>query len=317
VKNIKPHQAQDSLKQQVATIHQQPQDSILGIELLQEVDDEQVIIPQKKHHYRHINTKHVKQKLTTNDTAFYGIANQLQLPIRHIKTKLNTALPTKIVFTPTLRKVFIASWQIIILFVAILFVGVAKAFNTNRFKQISKSFFSYQIASEIIREEKAINHRVNLLLSSVYLLITGLFVYQLFLILAKTNSINMGFVFYLKILTFLIAIYSVKYLFSYVLAFIFKQQTLFFEYSFNLSLFNNLLGLMLIPAVFLLYFTRISSSFLINYIAIPIFIFVFTLRILRLLKIATSKNISYLYIFLYICTLEILPLVVMIKIFIL
>ncbi len=316
MKTIKLHQEQDTLKQQNLAVNQYHKDSILGIELLEEIDDEQVILPKKKHHYHHVNVKQAKQKHTTNDTAFYGISNPYQLPIRHIKPKIDTVLAPKILLTPTLRNVSISSWQIVLLIIGILFVGLAKAFNTNRFKQISKAFFSYQTASEIIREEKAINHRVNILLSSTFLLSISLFIYQI-MTLAKINLSNMEVVFYLKILAFLIAIYVVKYLFSYILAFVFKQQTLFFEYVFNISLFNNLLGLMLIPTILVLYFSHINNTVLVNYIAIPIFILVFILRVLRLLKIAKTKNISYFYIFLYICTLEILPLVVMIKIFIL
>jgi len=251
-------------------------------------------------------TKALKEK----DSLHYGIKNETSIPTRGYQ-------PIKeILFTPTDKVNHIDFWQTLILLFCVILLGFTRAFNMNRFKQVTKSLFSYKTATEIVREEKVFFHRVNLLLSGVHILVISLFIYQLNFLLSSDYQ-STSFLFYLKIVTLVLVIYSLKYIFSRILAIILDEQSLASQYIFSISSYNNLLGIVFIPVLFISSFTDLNPISILKYIALPLLFSIFALRLFRLIVIGSSKSISYVYIFLYICSLEILPLVVLVKIFIL
>ena len=123
--------------------------------------------------------------------------------------------------------------------------------------------------------------------------------------------------FFLVVFAFLFLTYIIKLLFVQLLAFIMEVSQMVDDYVFTITLFNNLLGVFLLPTLSILYFTNMEQAQVLAYIAIPVLLFSFWFRVVRLFVLGSLKGVSYFYIFLYICTLEILPLIVMIKIFIL
>lgn len=254
---------------------------------------------------------------TTIQDTFYGIKNEGELPFRkEITTKLQPKSTEQILFNPIKNKVIIEGWQTILLLITFFLLGLTKAFANNRFKQSIRALINYGVAQEINREEKVFFHRGNILTTIIYLITSSLFIYHLKQVI-NTNVLDEDNLFFFTLIfSTIIFTYSVKFLFSKVLFFVFNQTSLSSEYIFNVSLYNNLLGILLIPILSIIYFTTIHFNIAVLYLFIPTSAIVFLMRLLRLIVIGNSKGISFLYIFLYICTLEILPLVVMYRIFI-
>ena len=285
------------------------------LEEIEEVDDDSVLVLPKKKQFRKI-----VDTLDNKDSISYGVKNLENLPIRVVEISENDNETTQQVvhlFEPNFKTTPYESWQTIILVLAAALIGLAKAFSVSRFKQTVKSVFNYRVAREVCSEEKVFFHRVNIILTINYLMITSLLIYQFRTALNFNLEGVSSFVYYLLILSTLLGIYIVKMLFPQLVTFIFNVQNICSDYLFNITLFNNLLGIILIPVIALMYFTTLDYSILLIYLVIPILVFIFIIRLIRLFIIGKSKSISYFYIFLYICTLEILPLVVMIKFFIL
>lgn len=266
------------------------------------------------------DSTHTVHGTIKSESAFYGVENAEKIPVRDIDTPSATDQEETLVqhlFNPTLKYQKVASWQSLILTLTVLLLGLAKAFSKSRFKQTYKSLFNYRVAQEVCGEEKVFFHRVNLLLTTNYILITALFIYQLKELINQNVFSYADGVFYVLIIVFLILLNFGKILFVKILAFIFNVPHLVSDYLFNLTLFNNLLGVFLIPVLALMYFTSLDFGLILQFFALPLLCISFILRLLRVVALGTEKGVSYLYIFLYICSLEILPLVVIIKIFIL
>jgi hypothetical protein len=255
--------------------------------------------------------------IAKTDTV-YGISNEMAIPVRHVEVKTGTIhKPIKKLFDPSPKINEVANWQVLILVVAVLLIGFVKAFSNNRFKQGIKALFNYTVAQEITREEKVFFHRSNILFTIIHLLMLSLFVFQLReTIRLETIDVN-KFSFFLLILTFFGISYFIKYIFSRALLFVFNDTSIAPEYIFNVSLYNNLLGTTLAPVLCIAHFTSIPFQTVLLYLAIPLLLIVFILRLFRMIRISQLKGVSYFYIFVYICTLEILPLVVLFRIFIL
>ncbi|PCJ24503.1 MAG: hypothetical protein COA97_09640 [Flavobacteriales bacterium] len=273
--------------------------------------DEPINPPKPKNNYNKakVDTGIQKDKL-------YGIENEGMIPVRNIEIKVSKESPIEKLFNPTPIVIDIANWQVILLIVSVTLIGFTKAFSSSRFHQSIKALFNYNVAQEITREEKVFFHRSNLLFTLVHLFSTSLFLYHIKEVFNTTFSQINNFLFFLLIIVSLISIYSIKYIFSKLLFFVFDNSSIAIEYIFNVSLFNNLLGIILIPILCITYFSALEFNFVFIYIASPLLAFVFLFRTFRLCFIGITKGISYFYIFLYICTLEILPLVVLFRILI-
>lgn len=257
-------------------------------------------------------------KDTLSKDTVYGIANEKAIPHRKVEVKEVPATRTEIelLFDPTYKETNVQPWQTILLLFGLFVVGFAKAFSNNRFKQSLKALFNYSIAQEITREEKVFFHRANLLLTLNHLICVSLFIFYLNDIIHFSNQTDALEIFMI-IPLFIVGIYALKYIFSKILFFVFNDLYLSNEYIFNISLYNHFLGVFLIPILGLCYFSGLSTANILTYYALPIISISLIMRLVRLVIIGKSKGVSYFYIFLYICTLEILPLVALYRFFIL
>jgi hypothetical protein len=238
-----------------------------------------------------------------------------QIPHRKVE-KLNdndASLTKQILFNPTSRLNINTTWPSIVLTFTILLLAFTKAFGLTRFRQIYKSLFSFYAAHEVTREERVFFHRVNFSLFVIYLSNISLLIYYL------TNTYKQeaatSFLFPLILLLVIIA-YLVKFLSNAVLAYFFSHEQMIPSYSYNVLLYNYLLGIFLIPAMALIYFSNINDYSLLKFVIVPLLIIALIFRFVRFFVIGISNNLSIVYIILYICTLEILPLVVLGKFFI-
>ena len=257
-----------------------------------------------------------QDSLTQDTTIFYGIKNEGAIPIRHVELKTEKVVPINKLFDPSPRHFEIDSWQTILLIVAIFLLGFVKAFSSGRFKQTLKAVINFGVAQEITREEKVFFHNVNILLTITHILAFSLLIYQVQELISYSQTASYSLVNYLIIIIFIITTYSIKYIFSFVLFYFFDATNIFSEYSFSISLYNNLLGVLLLPILCLAYYSYLDFNFILYYLALPVISLTFIFRIIRLYFLGITKGISFFYIFLYICALEILPLVVLFRIFI-
>jgi hypothetical protein len=199
------------------------------------------------------------------------------------------------------------------LLIAFGLLGFIKAFSSSRFNQIIKSIFSFHAAEEVVREEKVFFHRVNLSLFLLYTISILLLIVSI-LIFNFSTEISGGF--YIKIALFIVVAYIVKFTSTLVVSAVFSRTDLSETYTYNTLIFNYLFGVVLLPCLAFIYFSNIPFEAILNYVIIPCFAFTFIFRIFRLFMIGIQNNFFVLYIILYICTLEILPLVVLSKFFI-
>lgn len=250
-----------------------------------------------------------------NDTV-YGIENESSIPVRQIEISTKKEEQIEKFFEPSLKVNSVESWQIIILVVAVVLVGIVKAFSNNRYRLGLKALINFSVAQEITREEQVLFHRSNIFMSLVHVLTFSLFTYQIkTLWLTIENEQTALYSFFLIVLAVL-SIYFIKYSFVKLLLFVFNEKVIGSQYIFNVTLYNNLLGTLLIPILCVSYFTHFPFYNLFVFIVLPMLLIIFLLRAIRLVEIGKFAGVLYVYIFLYICTLEILPLVVLYKIFI-
>ena len=205
----------------------------------------------------------------------------------------------------------------ILFFCFTVYVYLKTQYN-KRFNELLNVFFSNRTLSKFSREEYALNNRLSLGMMLVFILTISLFLYQLNF-KYKWMPITYGYEFwaYIKIMLIVSGLFFSKNFVIRILGVIFNKPQEAEEQIFNIFLFNKVLGLFLFPVIAGIAFADIAYRNLFLYSAAILLSIIFIYRLLRSFSsYITDPNFSKFYLFMYLCALEIIPLVVVIKLFV-
>jgi|GEM_PF-2344625 len=205
-------------------------------------------------------------------------------------------------------------WPAIILFIAFVLIVAIKSSNVKKIRDVISAVFSLTIAKQLYREEYGLSKRSAIFFSVIYILLVPLLIFELNRFfnfgLFETNS---EFIQYLFLLIITLTVYSVKHLFISFLSVLLKAANLTKEYWFTVLVFSHALTILLFPIMVILLFSSVQTVYLV-YIALSLFIGFYILRLVRILALMYSEqNVAIVYIIMYLCALEILPFLVLIK----
>lgn len=205
---------------------------------------------------------------------------------------------------------FRSSWVMLLIVLSVLIIGyLFSAFNT-RFNSVVKAFFTMRFANQLAREEYSLTHPVSVFLSINFLLTSSLFILQLISTENVFSSdVQLTFPSFLIVILCVIIVYIVKILSLKILGFIFDKQLVAGEYTFNIFLVNQILGIGFIPIIIFIAYGKQSFESGFIYAGIVLMAIAFIIRVGKgAISALTSGEVTLFYLFLYLCTLEILPL---------
>lgn len=207
-----------------------------------------------------------------------------------------------------------SSWIPLLLFFSFTLLVIVRVFDGKRLSQLVSGFFRASSVSLLYREEYALTSRVSILALLNFLVVTPLFLWQT---LHRQAILTGGLAEYGILVALLAILYMVKISTTRFIGYVVDKQELAIEYNYNVLLFNKTLGLLLFPITTLLAFTHaIPSSWLI-FAGFGFWGIILVYRIIRGIIIGVLEpGVSVYYLFVYLCTLEILPFVVLLKVFV-
>ncbi len=196
------------------------------------------------------------------------------------------------------------NWMLVILFFGFISLAYVRSVHRKRFSMLVQTFINWKVAKQIIRYEKVYTHPVNILLN-----LNFLFCFPLFLSLSAFHLTNPGYsiseMYLLIILPFLLYLISKLVLYKFSAWLLVENETIE-EYVFQASLFNKYLGVCYLILTTLLIYSPISSSFL-SKIGLGVLFLFLSFQLIRGVIIGIEKGKNLYLIILYLCTLEILP----------
>ncbi len=164
-----------------------------------------------------------------------------------------------------------------------------------------------------MREELVFSHRASIVLSVVFFLVGSLFLFELDNIFQFNIIDAQGFNLWGSYLILLSMIYVIKVSSIQLVKLISGAEYGLEEYQYNVFLINNALGVILLPIVCLgayFYQEQAKPVLLIGVIILAISLLY---RLGRGIFSAFENRIPLFYIILYLCSLEILPLLILFK----
>ena len=192
----------------------------------------------------------------------------------------------------------------ILVLVSFFLISLIKGVYWKHAKLFFMGVFAQRYANQYLREENAFTERVNFF---TFMLMTINFT----LIIVKFQGIidiwKIAAVFFLVVFFFLSKIVLVK-----LLGFLFKVKDLAKLAVFFSFLFDKTLGFIFFPLVIIIYFFSFDISFEMLVLSLFLLFLFLILKLLWLWQIGiNSFGLSRIYIFLYLCVLEIFPLLLL------
>ena|GEM_PF-1689818 len=235
-------------------------------------------------------------------------------PIQAEKVVLLTEEPIKPRLILPERKIERNSpdWEMGVFILAFILLGSVRLFFNKYLGQLLISTINYITASRMFRERSLSFMHASFRLDVMFYMVSSLFVFHALQVF-HIRLYRGGIISYLFILGGLVAYFALKRFAYYLQGNISRtvQETL--EFLFNMNTYNRVLGLFLLPVSLIVAFTPMAEPELVVLAGISVICIFYLLLILRGVKILMRKHFSIFYLILYLCTLEILPLLFIYK----
>jgi hypothetical protein len=203
-------------------------------------------------------------------------------------------------------------WFTIVLFIAIaLFASVRHAFG-NYLANLFQSLLNYSTASRMYRERNVSLSQGEIRLEIFSYFVFGLFFYQV----AYHFNLNLPFTGFLKYLFSLALVTSfllIKKFIYLITGFIIENSQETGEFIYNINNHIRVMGILALPIVALIAWAPVSTPYPLFITGLTIMLFLYLILLWRGMIIFLKKQFSIFYLFLYLCTLEILPLLLALK----
>jgi hypothetical protein len=204
-------------------------------------------------------------------------------------------------------------WILFLLILCFILQAWVQFIYRKRFRQLVLAPFSKRFLNQLVRDGNLFNERLSLALGIIYFVSSSLLIYEVNdlllggLIPAPLNKIA----FYLLIVFTLVLFWIIKVTGIRLLGKVFKTEYTAAMYLLNVFIINFITGLILLPLLVIVIYLK---SVLILYISLILIILsLFFLFVRGFLTGLLLTKFSYIFLFVYLCTLEILPLIILIK----
>jgi len=212
----------------------------------------------------------------------------------------------------TLRETLSTDWIAGVFLVLLIGLAYVKVAFPRRFYSVFRMFVALRFVRQAAREDALLTHGSGTILSLVFVFSGALllvhtfdfFGWRLFL------SSPSGFSWFLIFSAMIMAVYAVKYFGLWLVKFLFDTDSGLNQYLYDTWLINCVLGIALLPLLLIVTYSGWEASDTVLKIALGLVGLFYLYRLIRGISTGLSYNVSIFYLFLYLCTLEILPLIV-------
>ena len=177
--------------------------------------------------------------------------------------------------------------------------------------QTIQASVNFQVANRMFQDNSLLQNQLDRVLYLFYFLSVGFLMYDLEVRLGMAPYGLHGWGMFIFNLGLLMGVFLGRLLMLNLAGVIFNRLRILKEYLYNIFIFNKLTGMAVLPLVFLLVYTRGILQDLVFWLTLAVVSGIFLMRLIRGVVFSYKKDILIFYMFLYLCALEIAPLVLL------
>ncbi len=247
------------------------------------------------------------KKIYIGDSEYLQPITEIGFGLKEVTEQKGLQLPVRKINS------YNTDWLTILLLVALVLLASVRFGFAKYISSLFQAVFNYSTSNRMFRERNYSILSGAFRLDVLYYTVISVFIIQV-LAFFSIGTQRPGFLFYGKTLGVVILYFLLKKLIYKILGITFKNSPETSEFIFNIDNFNRVTGILLLPIVALLAFYpyRYLVVIVIAGAAAVLSLYLFLLG--RGSSILLRKQFSILYLFLYLCTLEFLPLLLIFKV---
>lgn len=203
---------------------------------------------------------------------------------------------------------FHPAWFFLYLLFLLMFFAWARVYYSQIMSQTVQASTNFQVAVRMFKDKSMLQNQLDYILYVIYFLSMA---YFLFYLEEREGLLPYGIrgvTLYLFNLALLMGVFLSRIFMINLLGSLFNQLSLFREYLYHLFIFNKLMGILILPMLLFVVYTRGAFQEAVIWVALGGVGVVLIMRIIRGIAFSLKKDISIFYMFLYLCALEIVPL---------
>ncbi|MBM3405282.1 MAG: DUF4271 domain-containing protein [Bacteroidetes bacterium] len=207
----------------------------------------------------------------------------------------------------------LGDWIVVILMICLLLTSWIQVFYHKRFRQVFMAMIASRHVNPLLREGNIYGERITVALVIHFVLSYSLF--ATFIMQRAAPSLLERihpFTFFLGLVATITSLYFLRFYIMRMTGMVFKNDLRNREYLLNIFIFDMVAGVMILP---LMIFYAFSPADIILYVIAVLIFLLYAYRVFRGVVIGLSPGkFSGYHFILYFCTLELLPVLIVIKI---
>jgi hypothetical protein len=203
------------------------------------------------------------------------------------------------------------AWFFLYLFVLLGYYAWIRVYYGDVFTQTLKATFNFQAASRMYLDNSTLKNQLDRVLYVLYFLVIAFLLYYTEVRLELMPYGLKGTLLYLFNLALLGAVFLGRIVLLNLVGFLFNQTTVFREYLYNTFLYNKLSGLLVLSMLLFSVYTRGVVQDVFFWLTLSVLGLTYLMRLVRGIVFSFKKDVLIFYMFLYLCALEIAPLVLL------
>jgi hypothetical protein len=203
----------------------------------------------------------------------------------------------------------------IFIFLTLLFIWI-RLFYGKYFSLLANAVGSFQFSVKLFRERNIMVRRVSIVLDFIYLVVLSVFTFEIGSHFGWFTSGLSRFNQYMLLLNIIMLYSLLRVALLRITGYLFLNYNLFSEYIHNSFVVNKGTGIILFPVVITAHYFPVPLVSVVLLAGLFILVISFILKSIRAYQIIKRKDVVLFYLILYLCTLEILPLLLGYKVII-
>ncbi len=215
-----------------------------------------------------------------------------------------------------IERVIIPTWVLVSLLAGFILLAWIRVIYTRFVLLNFKAVSNYQISLQLFKDSNQVQKAISRVLLGVYFFSISMFLWLIlykrgFTILNYSGISLMGIllIFFLGMTLFRVVVMNLT-------GVVFDRIKLFTAALYQNQLYNKILGIILLPVVFFYAYSKGILQEIFMYLGFTAIVALYFLRIIRQIIFIYKNVVLLFYFILYLCCLEIIPLLVIIKLII-
>jgi len=199
------------------------------------------------------------------------------------------------------------TWYFVLLFLLFIAIAVSQIFFRGLLRGAFQAAIRYPVVVGMFKDNSLVQKQKDNILYLIYFLSTALLINIIEIRYSLYPFQLSGFLLFLWNFVFLVVLFFARIFVLKLTAHIFNQHRLFNEYLYHSFSLNKLFGVLFIPLDFLLVYTNDRAHEICFYLTLILIAVLMGMKLVKGVVFFFKKQVFSFYLFLYLCALEIVP----------